>query len=104
MTSWRTKIDHSAIPPGQELHAVFFEPFDDTADARPCVAIQIPEASPGEIQEAFAMAAKLRTRVVIVTDTAEQAADIAKLGAIKLPLHRRTAYERASAGAIGRVM
>ena len=33
--------------------------------------------------------------VVIVCDTAEQAADIANLAATKLPLHRRAAYERA---------
>ena len=38
------------------------------------------------------------------TDTAKQAAEFAQLAARQLPLHRRVAFERAEAGAIGRVV
>jgi hypothetical protein len=101
---WRTKINHPAIPPGHEVHGVFLEPIGDEGGARPCVAIQIPEASAGEIQHPFTTAARFQTRVVIITDTTEQAAEVAQLAARQLPLHRRVALERAAAGAIGRVV
>ncbi len=104
MTSWRTKLDHPAIPPGHELHGVFLEPVSDEGAPRSTVCLQIPEATAGEIEHAFATAARFQTRVVIITDTAEQAAEFAKLSATKLPLHRRVAYERAEAGAVGRVV
>jgi hypothetical protein len=39
--------------------------------------------------------------VVIIADTAEQAAEFAQLAATQLPLHRRVALERAKAGAVG---
>jgi hypothetical protein len=102
--TWRTKLNHPAIPPGQELHAVFLEPIGDQGGPRPCVVIQIPEATAGEIEHAFTTAARFQTRVVIITDTAEQATEFAQLVTTKLPLHKRVAYERAEAGAIGRVV
>lgn len=98
---WRTKLDHPAIPPGHELHGVFLEPIGDEGGPRSTVCIQIPELTAGEIEHAIATAARFQTRVVIITDTSEQAADIASLAATKLPLHRRVALERAKASAVG---
>jgi hypothetical protein len=102
MTSWRTKLADPA--PGHEVHCVFLQPIGDDGGPRSTVCIQIPEATAGEIEHAFTTAARFQMRVVIITDTAEQAAEFASLAATKLPLHRRVAYERAEAGAIGRIV
>jgi hypothetical protein len=104
MTSWRTRLDHPAIPPGRELHAAYFEPVGDEGGPRSTVVIQVPEASAVEVQHAFMTAARFQTRVLILTDTPKQATEFAELAATKLPLHKRVSYERASAGAIGRVI
>jgi|HubBroStandDraft_6_1064221.scaffolds.fasta_scaffold648865_2 hypothetical protein len=104
MTSWRTKLDHPEIPHGHELHGVFLDPIGDEGGPRSTVCLQIPEATTVEIEHAFTTAARFQMRVVIITDTAQQAADFAQLAATKLPLHKRVALERAEAGAIGRVV
>jgi hypothetical protein len=101
---WSTRLHHPAIPPGHELHGVFLDPVGDEGGPRSTVVIQIPETTAVEIEHAFTTAARFQMRVVIITDTAEQAAEFAQLAATKLPLHRRVAYERAEAGAIGRVV
>jgi hypothetical protein len=98
---WRTKLDHPAIPPGQELHAVFLEPIGDQGGACSTIALQVPEATEREVGHAFTTAARFQMRMVIITDTAEQAAEFAKLATTKLPMHRRVAFERAQAGAMG---
>jgi hypothetical protein len=63
--------------------------------------IQVPEASAVEVQHAFETAARFQMRVVIICDTAEEAAEFAQLATTKLPLHKRVALERAKVGAVG---
>ena len=63
--TWRTRLDHAAIPPGHELHGVFLEPIGDEGGPRSTVCIQIPETTAVEVQHAFETAARFQMRVVI---------------------------------------
>ncbi len=103
MMDWRTHIDpkYTLAYGCSELHAVFFEPNDDTPGERISISISIPENSRQEVKSAMKLATKKKARVVFVCDTQSQAIKAADFASSRLPNHRRIAYERAEAGGWG---
>jgi hypothetical protein len=101
--NWRTLIDPqiTASYGCGELLAVFYQPREDTGGTQPSVVITIHETMRQQISAALRIAHQQRSRVVIITDTREQADRIAARATELLPTHRRIAYERAEAGQYG---
>jgi hypothetical protein len=99
METWTTRMPPwlTAAFGVAELHAVFFQPSDDLGGPRDCVAIQIPEATADELSLALQTANRRKARVMVLCDTAEQAADAAGL-ATHLACHLQVSLERAEAG------
>jgi Mg-chelatase subunit ChlD len=104
--SWHTRLDTPlAKALGVEAHVVTFEHRDDPGGPWRCVALQIPECSEPMIAEALGIAQDFKARIVIVSDTAEQAEAMAVRIAITLGgQFKRIAYERAAAGQFGTLM
>jgi len=105
MNAWRTRLDPglTAAFGEPELHAVFFEHKDDRGRRRYAVTVQIPETPAAAFAQVMDVARVMKTRVLFLCDTREQAEDAVARARALLPHHRRVAYERAEAGAWGAV-
>jgi hypothetical protein len=86
-----------------ELHAIFMRPRDDDGGVRSCVTFLVPEATRQQLFAGLRIARATKARVLIVTDTREQADRAAKRAARMLPEHVRVPDERAEAGWWGRL-
>ena len=104
--NWHTILpaDYTAKFGCPELHVAAFEHQDDPGGPWRCVAVQLPEASRQVINEALHVARRLKARILIVADTADQVARAVARIERRCPHHRRVSYERAQAGAFGRPM
>src|ERR1700693_6576372 len=93
--NWRTRIDPHRIPHIEgELHACFFQPASDQGGTRPCVTILIPETPNDQMLRQIAGAMKRKARVMFLTDTRQQAEDVATFAATHLHRYRRVSFER----------
>jgi hypothetical protein len=97
---WRTEVPpHLIAPYGvSEMHAVFFQPLDDTGGKRDGISIELPYGQSAFL-DAMATATRLGARVALLCDSHAEAEAAAAHAAPLLPHHRRVAYERAVAGA-----
>ena len=81
-----------------EAHAVLFQHREDRGGMADTIAVMIPEAE-SNLEAAMAQARELQARVLLVCDTAAQAAAVRNRSRQLLPDHREVALDRAEAGA-----
>lgn len=98
MTDTLIPMQHTRSYGVSEAHAVFFQHRADRGGPAPAMSILIPEAM-SYLDAALQEAHQLRARVIIVCDTAEQAAAARSRAITLLPNHRPVAMTRAQAGA-----
>jgi hypothetical protein len=102
---WRTRLDTPAARRyGGRGHMVVFRHRDDDGDPyRSFVSIEIPETPEPLITEALQVARAIKGRIIVVSDTRDQAEAMATRITITCGQHQRVPYERAVARAFGPV-
>lgn len=94
-----TRLAISADAPGRTRpHPVYFAPMTD--DDGTMIAITIPDAL-DKLAQALRQAKALKARLVLVCDTADRAAEMARQAVTALPKHKRVSIEQAKADGWG---
>lgn len=89
----------SATPGKSRPRPVYFAPVPDEPDGT-LIAVALPDAD-DKLTQALRQAKALKARLVLVCDTADRAAEMARQAVAALPQHKRVSIEQAKADGWG---